>query len=78
MTNEVEYIVKETWLPNGVKTEKVGELVRCKNCVFFDPTDQLARAMPDVRRCELLMTAMPEDGYCSYGRRKEKDDGDTE
>ena len=34
MTNEIEYIVKETWLPNGVKTEKVGELVRCGQCRF--------------------------------------------
>ena len=51
------------------------KLVRCKDCQFFDPTDAPSTAFPNVRRCAWLKIVMAEDGYCSYGRRKElKDD----
>ena len=47
------------------------EVIRCKDCVFFDPNDTPAQAMPNVRRCGWLKIAMSGDGYCSYGRRKD-------
>ena len=31
-----EYIVRETGYPGAVKQEVMGELVRCKDCKYFD------------------------------------------
>lgn len=51
------------------------QIVRCKDCQFFDPTDVPSTAFPNMKRCGWLKIVMTEDGYCSYGRRKElKDD----
>ena len=30
-----EYIVREVWYPVAVKQELVGELVRCKDCLYW-------------------------------------------
>lgn len=54
-----------------VEIRELVEVVRCKDCVFFDPSDALSTAFPDLRRCGWLKIAMTEEGYCSYGRRRE-------
>lgn len=47
------------------------KLVRCGECVFFDPSDALTTTNPDLRRCGWLKIAMTAEGYCSYGRRRD-------
>lgn len=52
----------------------VVEVVRCKDCTMYKRDKELAKANycdPNFY-CGLLRTEMDEDGYCSYGRRKDE------
>lgn len=58
----------------GTPSTDVVEVVRCKNCIMYKRDKELAEANycdPNVY-CGLLRTEMTEDGYCSYGRRKDE------
>lgn len=59
-----EYIVRETGYPGELKLEVVGELVRCKDCTYWD--------IPGY--CVDFMT-QDENGFCKWGKRKETENG---
>ena len=59
-----EYIVRETGYPGVVKQEVIGELVRCKDCKYWDSVSWYC---PDVAR------RLYPDGYCHWGERKDDD-----
>lgn len=42
------------------------EVVRCKDCKHFEPTKDTFGA------CEMLTTYMHNNGYCSWGERKDE------
>ena len=75
-----EYIVRETAYPGAVKQEVVGELVRCKDCRYYDypfsdspsaTSQESADAYPERWCCLLGMGgAFGKDSYCSYGERR--------
>lgn len=49
-----------------VKCEKMGELVRCKDCRFHE------REQPGMVWCPCVVGSwMAEDGFCSMGERRE-------
>ena len=64
----IEAVVQET------PAADVVEVVRCKDCTMYKRDKELAEANycdPNFY-CGLLRTEMDEDGYCSYGRRKDE------
>lgn len=77
-TEDAEYT---RWTLSGVIGEiddieaaDVAEVVRCKDCIMYKRDKELAEANycdPNVY-CGLLRTEMTEDGFCSYGRRKDE------
>lgn len=59
---------------DDIEAADVVEVVRCKDCAMYKKDKELAEANycdPNVY-CGLLRTEMAEDGYCSYGRRKDE------
>ena len=57
----IEYIVREIDCVLATKQSVVGELVRCKDCIYRDYNTCIYFAQVYVR----------EDDYCSRGRKKE-------
>lgn len=78
--DELDYVYEDIvdnrldiWL-NEIPAADVVEVVRCKNCAMYKRDKELAEANycdPNFY-CGLLRTEMDEDGYCSYGRRKDE------
>lgn len=56
-----EYIIRETTYPLATGQEVVGELVRCKECVFFENENP----------CGIVDWWNDPDDFCSKGRRRE-------
>lgn len=52
------------------------EVVRCRDCEYWDPGSPLATVIPTPCRCRLRREdyGMTAEDFCSYGRRKEKTD----
>ena len=44
--------------------ENLVKVVRCKNCKYFKTSDEYTE---NFGRCELLLTDMNKNDYCSYG-----------
>lgn len=51
------------------------EVVRCKDCLWFDQKDKLADVFRQERHCYCtdMNTYMPESGFCSSGERKDNE-----
>lgn len=59
---------------HDIPSADVTEVVRCKDCMMYKRDKELAEANycdPNFY-CGLLRTEMDEDGFCSYGRRKDE------
>lgn len=70
-----EYIVKETGYPGAVKQEIVQELVRCKDCRWYE-IYKLKKDGTEDRRynpefCDLHSRIRPDDYFCADGERRE-------
>lgn len=63
-----EYIVRETGYPGTIKQEIVGELVRCRDCRYFDIVNQPY----DQTWCVVMRDSVKPDGYCYRGERREE------
>lgn len=52
------------------------EVVRCRDCEYWDETSPMSTTDPAVCRCRLRREtdATTAEDFCSYGRRKEKTD----
>lgn len=59
-----EYIIRETGYPGTLKQEIVGELVRCKNCKWWEHGTCI--------RFGIRMSRAWDD-YCSYGRERQRE-----
>jgi len=73
--NIIEYIVRETSYPSATKQEVIGELVRCKDCRYYDypfpDPKESADAYPERWCCLLGMGgAFGKDDFCSHGKRR--------
>ena len=69
-----EYIVKETGYPGAIKQETVGEIVRCKDCRWYE-IYQLKKDGTEDRRCKPKYCALhsrkfPGDYFCADGERR--------
>ena len=60
-----EYICKEVQTDNGGYLEPVTELIRCKDCKYWDGDDD------DTFCSELGIFGTGPNSYCSYAKRKE-------
>ena len=75
MNGITEYIVRETNYQDATKQEVIGELVRCKDCRYWQ--DQ-AEGVVEVPVCEYdfrngkigITQIMGAEDYCSHGERK--------
>lgn len=52
------------------------EIVRCRDCEYWDPGSPMATVIPTPCRCRVRREdyGMTAEDFCSYGRRKEKND----
>lgn len=69
-----EYIVRETGYPGTIKQEIVGELVRCKDCRWYE-IYKLKKDGTEDRRynpefCDLYCRIRPDDYFCADGERR--------
>lgn len=70
-----EYIIKETGYPGAIEQEVVQELVRCRDCRWYE-IYQLKKDGTDDRRykpsyCASLGYQTRPDWYCADGERRE-------
>ena len=68
-----EYIAEFTQSDDGVIVKPIQELVRCKDCFWYEIA-QLKQDGTEDRRykpswCSLWREDMNEDDFCSYGKR---------
>lgn len=68
-----EYIYRERETEDGIDGDKMGELVRCKDCFWYEIV-QLKQDGTEDRRykpswCSLWREDMNEMDFCSYGKR---------
>lgn len=66
-----EYIVRETGYPGTLKTETVGELVRCKDCKWWKTNYMWDGQERKVCVIEPYEPVRKPDDFCSYGERKD-------
>lgn len=52
-------------------TADVVEVVRCKDCFFYQKDKELARAnyLDPEKYCTLLICEIDKNGFCSYGKK---------
>lgn len=48
------------------------EVVRCKDCYWWDRDWQLIETKPELRNCKKLRTLTREDWFCAEGRRNDE------
>lgn len=65
-----EYIVRETGYPGAIEQEIVGELVRCKDCQWWE-RDSQPRYHSDERPCNILGMGTPPEWFCADGEVRE-------
>lgn len=54
-------------------TADVVEVVRCKDCKWWDITDRASTLTPNVCRCKRVSRLwMESDAFCAYGERRER------
>lgn len=51
-------------------TELREEIVRCRDCKYYDQNDAPSEVYPDRYWCDRMTSYMPADGFCSFGKRK--------
>ena len=58
-----------------VPTADVVEVVRCKDCFFYQKDKELAKAnyLDPEKYCALLICEIDKNGFCSYGKRMDGD-----
>ena len=55
-------------------TSDVVEVVRCKDCKWFDLTDPCGTLSPNAHRCKRVTRLwFEDDAFCAYGERREND-----
>lgn len=58
----------------AVPTADVVEVVRCKDCRWFDLTDPCGTLTPNAHRCKRVTRLwMEDDAFCAYGERSDDD-----
>lgn len=50
----------------------IRQVVRCKDCKWYDLTDPCGTLTPNAHRCKRVTRLwFEDDAYCSYGERRE-------
>lgn len=65
----------------SIPAADVAPVVRCENCRFYSAGDLRGLVGGECASwtyCEVLRTDMPPRAFCSYGKRKEKDDAEKD
>ena len=69
MPEEYEKIKK---FAESLMGERAEQLVRCKDCAYWQDDWELASKAPDCHYCSMNDTAFYSDEYCSRGERKDE------
>ena len=69
-------LIRALELDKKVRNGELVEVVRCRDCEYWDPGSPMATVIPTPCRCRLRREdyGMTAEDFCSYGRRKEKTD----
>lgn len=69
-------LIRALELDKALREGKLVEVVRCRDCEYWDETSPMSTTDPAVCRCRLRREtdATTAEDFCSYGRRKEKTD----
>lgn len=69
-------LIRALELDKKVRNGELVEVVRCRDCEYWDPGSPMATVIPTPCRCRLRREtdATTAEDFCSYGRRKEKTD----
>lgn len=69
-------LIRALELDKELREGKLVEVVRCRDCEYWDPGSPMATFGPTPCRCRLRREtdATTAEDFCSYGRRKEKPD----
>lgn len=66
--NITEYIVRETSYQDATKQEVIMELVRCKDCMYYDESRE---GVAGFHRCSFFLRWEPTGGFCHYAIRRQ-------
>lgn len=69
-----DYIIRETSYPGAIKQKCIGELIRCADCIYWEP-DPDNTITPEAHRCRRSpMTDLHTEAweYCSRAKTKEE------
>lgn len=45
------------------------EIVRCRDCYYYEPDGEPSAVYPDSHWCDRMMHYLEPDGFCKWGRR---------
>ena len=48
-----------------------GEIVRCRDCRYYDQNDEPSEVYPDRYLCDLMANFLHPDGFCAWAERRE-------
>lgn len=47
------------------------EIVRCRDCRYYDQNDEPSEVYPDRYLCDLMANFLHPDGFCAWGEQRE-------
>ena len=65
-----EYIVCP-YCHNPLSQDKYVEVVRCRDCAFYEPDGISSAVYPDRFWCVKMLHYMQPDGFCAWASRRE-------
>ena len=76
LTQKTNPMMQYEALDMAIKALNEPEIVRCKDCEYWDLGSPMATVIPTPCRCRLRREdyGMTAEDFCSYGMRKEKTD----
>ena len=69
-----EYIYGGVAIEHGAangetRLERREEIVRCRDCRYYDQNDEPSEVYPDRYLCDLMANFLHPDGFCAWGER---------
>lgn len=52
-----------------ISGDKLPEIVRCRDCRYYDQNDEPSEVYPDRYLCDLMANFLHPDGFCAWGEK---------
>lgn len=56
---------------DAMHARKREEIVRCRDCRYYDQNDEPSEVYPDRYLCDLMANFLHPDGFCAWGERRD-------